>query len=200
MQEPVAPPTHVGTAVSLLAGALTTRGVLRVALSGAIAVLLAVFAASGSYALWAKSTPASPRATLTSGSASLQLTGALALPATPLYPGLTVYGAASVKNTGNVPVVLRVAGVTGPTVSTVFSQSVVLGVRVVASALVCDGSVAPTWTGTFGAAPGASLGSGLAVGATAVLCISVALPVLSANGSQGQTASSFSVLVDGQQQ
>jgi hypothetical protein len=164
------------------------------------AIVLAVAAAGGSYAYLSQSAVAMPSTTVTSGTASLAVVSPLALPDTKMYPGLTLRSAAKVTNTGDVSLALRAAGLTGPSASTTFSQALTITVAVAPDATQCtNGTVTPSWTGTFAAASTASLSSTLAVGSSAFICVSVTLPANAPSGSQGQSALNFGLLIDGTQ-
>jgi len=167
----------------------------------AAASCLAVLAAGGTYALLNSSAPVGSGATITAGTAALTLSP-LNLSTTKLHPGLTIYGAVTVSNGGHVPLSTRIVGLTAPTASTAFSQSLSIGVGVATSAAACQGgSVASTWTGKFASntpeAPGAR--PTLPVGGSVILCVAVTLPIDAPIGAQGQSATSFGVKLDATQ-
>lgn len=164
------------------------------------AIVLAVTAAGGSYAYLSQSAEALPSTTVTSGTAALAVVSPIVLPTTPMYPGLTIRSAVNVTNSGDVPLALRVVGLTGPTISTTFSKALTITVGVATDAAQCtNGTVTPRWSGTFASAAAADLGSTLAVGSSAILCVAVSLPTDAPSGSQGQSALGFELLIDGTQ-
>lgn len=164
------------------------------------AIVLAVTAAGGSYAYLSQSAVAAPATAVTSGTATLAVTSALTLPATKMYPGSTLYGTATVANTGDVPLALRVTGLTPPATSTDFTRSLVVTVGVATTTAQCTSGTTPVaWTGTFASATTASLGSSLALSASGILCVAVTLPPTAPSGSQSQSGVSVAVLIDGTQ-
>lgn len=178
---------------------VSLRSMARSIVALAAASCLAVLAAGGTYALLNSSASAGSGATITAGTAALTLSP-LNLTTTKLQPGLTVYGAVTVSNGGQVPLAVRVAGLTAPTASTLFSQSLSIGVGVAASAVDCQsGSVGSTWTGTFASNTPAGIGPTLAVGGSVILCVAVTLPIDAPGGAQGQSATSFGVKLDATQ-
>jgi len=164
-----------------------------------VAICVAVLAAGGTYALLSSSASTGSAVTITSGTATLAASP-LTISTEALYPGLTTYGTAVVTNTGDVPLLLRVTGLTSPTATTPFSESLTIGVGIAASPAACSsGTFTPTWTGTFAAATASPLGTPLAATGSAVLCVAVAMPLTAAPGSQGQSAGDFGILIDGTQ-
>ncbi len=173
------------------------RSMTKAVASVAVAICLAVLAAGGAYALLNSSASTESAATITSGTAALAVSP-LTMSTTALYPGLITYGAATVTNTGDVPLSVRITGLTSPTATTPFSQSLTIGVGIVASPAACsNGTFTPAWTGTFPSATTAVVGSALAVGSSATFCVSVAMPLTAVPGSQGQSAANFGILIDG---
>jgi hypothetical protein len=137
----------------------------------------------------ASATTAPAASVITSGTADLTVS-ALSLPATTLYPGLTLYGAVTARNTGDVPLTLLASGltVTGPAANEL-STSLVIGVGVAPSAAACAaGAVTPAWSGTLAAQAAGPIGMTLRAGSPQVLCVSVALPVTAPASCQGQSA------------
>ncbi|MEO6199892.1 MAG: hypothetical protein ABIX44_01885 [Cryobacterium sp.] len=164
----------------------------------AAASCLAVLTAGGTYALLNSSATAGSGATITSGTAALTVSP-LGL-STTLYPGLTIYAPVTVTNSGQVPLSTRIAGLTAPTASTIFAQSLSVGVGVAASAAACQaGSVTSTWSGTFASNSPASIGPALPVGGSVILCVALTLPIGASSAAQGQSATSFGVRLDGDQ-
>ncbi|MGA1838006.1 hypothetical protein VD659_13860 [Herbiconiux sp. 11R-BC] len=169
------------------------------AVAAGAGVALAVAAAGGTYALLNSQAVAAAAVTLTSGDASLAVTTALSLPTTALYPGATVSGSAVVKNTGTIPLKLRVTGLTLSGGATSFSGALTVGVAAGASAAACSGGFTPEWTGVFASAPAAELSTTLAAGASVFFCVSAALPTGAPDAARGSSAASFAVLIDGRQ-
>ncbi|SDK60885.1 hypothetical protein SAMN05216282_108139 [Cryobacterium psychrotolerans] len=158
---------------------------------------LAVLAAGGTYALLNSSTSIGSAASITSGTAALTVSP-LTMSTAVLYPGLTTYGAATVTNTGDVPLSVRITGLTSPTATTPFSQSLTIGGGIVASPAACSsGTFTPGWAGPFPSATTAVVGSVLAAGSSATFCVSVTMALTAAPGSQGQSATNFGILIDG---
>ena len=171
------------------------------ALAVSAAVVLAVSAAGGTSAYLSSSASAANAATLKSGTATLEVGSALALPATVLYPGATIAGSATVNNTGDVPLTLRVTGVTPPASPTPFSSALTLGVSIVASAANCTASTPAAWTGVVSASsPPGSLGTtAVAAHAGATVCMTVTLPLSAPAAAAGAGASAFTVTLNGLQ-
>lgn len=174
---------------------ISTAGIL------VAAIAIALFATSGSYALWNKSVPAVSTSTITSGSASLAVTSALAVPATPMYPGLTIYAPATLSNTGSVDLALS-AKLTGPATATTYSAALTIGMATATSAANCSaGTVSSTWsTATFASPTIATFGGTLPAASTGnVVCVSITLSSTVAAGAEGMAASSFSIALTGTQ-
>ena len=175
------------------------RSLVKSAAAVLMAVCIATAAASGTYALWNSSATVGSAATVRAGTAGLAITSPLAISATGMYPGLTRYGSMTIQNTGDLALAARVASLTGPATPSTFSQSLVVGVGVAATAAACTaGSVTPVWTGTFASASAATVVPSLAKGQSAILCVSIALPITAAQGGQGGTAP-LSLTIDGVQ-
>ena len=162
------------------------------------ATLLATAAVGGTYALLNSSAPAGPAVTIQAGSAALSISSALSMPTTPLYPGASKVGTVEVRNDGTVSLALRFAGLTPPTVSTRFSEALIVGVQAVSTASECTSSLTFI-TGTFAHAPAIELPATLAPKTRAILCVSVKLPAEAPSGSQSQAATNFGLLIDGRQ-
>lgn len=161
--------------------------------------LLATSEIGGTAAFLNASASTAPAASvITSGTADLTLSP-LSLPAAALYPGLTLYGAVTATNIGDVPLTLRVSGLTTINPATnPLSASLVVGVGVAASAAACAaGSVTPGWTGTVAAQAAGPIGVTLRAGTPQVLCVSVALPTTAPTTSQGQSAANVGLRVAG---
>ena len=174
------------------------RTVLTAAASLLLALLLAVFGAGGTYALWSASAAASTAVTISSGNAALTV-GALALPTTALYPGLTVYAPVTAQNTGTVPLALRVTGLAPATGSAALSGALTVGVAAAVSAAACAAGVAPTWKNTSGGTfPVVLATPAVAPGASVVLCVSLEMSGAAPTTAQGQSAG-FGILLDGLQ-
>jgi hypothetical protein len=153
-------------------------------------VLLATSEIGGTAAFLNASAAASPAAAvITSGTADLTVS-ALSLPATALYPGLTLYGAVTASNIGDVPLTLRVSGLTVlGTPTNDLSTALVVGIGAAGSTAACTaGTVAPGWSGSVTAQTAGPVGVILRAGAPQVLCVSVTLPLAAPATSQGQSA------------
>lgn len=176
------------------------RAVLAASVTLTVAVVLSVAAGGGTYAMLNSSRATGSAITVSAGTAAIEVSTPLTMPATPLYPGATVYGSAVITNSGDVPLSLRLTTLTGPVASTVFSQSLSVGVATASSAANCaSGIVTSAWTtGTFAAPTAGTIGTPVAKqGGTQVLCVSLSLPVTTPAGAQGQTATGFSIVMDG---
>jgi predicted ribosomally synthesized peptide with SipW-like signal peptide len=171
---------------------------LALALGVIVAIVVAALGAGGTYAFLTSSAQ-SAGATIVSGTAALEVTTPLALPTTPLYPGVTISGSGAIRNSGSVPLKLRITGLGQSTTVNPFSSALTVGVAIGASSTACSAGFTPTWTATFAAAVPTELALTLAPGASAVLCVSVALPTAAPTGANGQTAAGFSLLLDGRQ-
>ena len=158
------------------------------------AIVLAVTAAGGSYAYLSQAASIEP-VTLSSGTAALTVT-ALTLPTTKLAPGNKVSSSVIVSNTGQVPLALRVTGLTGPATPTALSGALEIGLAVVAQTATCP--TVATWTGTIATATTTALNSTVAVGGSSKLCVYATLPSTAPLNSQGATAT-FGISIDGTQ-
>ena len=168
------------------------------ALAFVLAISLAGVATGGTYALWNKSQPTASNAIITSGNAQLTVSTALAMPTTVMYPGLVLYGSAALKNTGTIPLTLRTSGLTVPT-SNAFTQALKVGFATATDAANCStGVVTSAWVySTFASPTVATIGTPLAVGSTAVLCVSTQFATSPDNTVQGQSATAFVAAIDG---
>ena len=166
------------------------------------AVFFSVSGTAGTYALLTARASTSPSSTvITSGTADLALSS-LSLATTALYPGLTLYGAVTATNTGDVPAALGVAGLTAPggSAPNALSQALIVGVGAATSSASCtSGAATPTWTGSFASATAAPIGVTVPIRATQVLCVSVSLPATAPAASQGQSATNFTLRISGTQ-
>ncbi|SDZ09853.1 hypothetical protein SAMN05216554_2384 [Herbiconiux ginsengi] len=171
---------------------------LALALGATVAVVLAAVTAGGTYA-FLRSSAQSAGATLVGGTATLVVTTPLALPSTALYPGQTVSGSGTVRNTGAVPLRLRIAGLTQSTTVNPFTSALTVGVAIGASAAACSAGFTPTWTATFAAVVPTELTVRLAPGDSAVVCVSVSLPLDAPAGANAQAGAGFSLVLDGRQ-
>ena len=163
----------------------------------AVAICVAVLAAGGTYALLSSNATIDSAVTITSGTATLTVSP-LTMSTAPLYPGRTTHGTATVTNTGDVPLSVRIAGLTAPTATTPFSQSLIIGVGIATSPAACsNGTFTPTWTGAFPSGTTAVIGPAIAAGASGTFCVSVEMPLTAVAGSQGQSAVDFGILIDG---
>lgn len=170
-------------------------------------VILSIAGAGGTSAFLTSGAAAVPDTVITSGTAALTLSS-LSMPTTPLYPGLTLYGAVTATNNGNVPVSIRVSDLAVPTgtVTNALYQALVVGVGATAgsdassNAACAAGGVTPGWTGTSASRAPGPIGVTLAVGATRVLCVSLGLPLTASAGSQGLGAPDLAVTLIGTQE
>lgn len=124
----------------------------------AVAVVLAVAATDGTYALWRVSEPV-PGAVITAGSAALSLTNPSRIQAQELYPGQSVTGEFTVSNTGTVPLELQVDALTWPaagasTVQQALAGSLTVSIWADAGAGCATIPDAPAWSGSFTSSPG----------------------------------------------
>lgn len=161
------------------------------------AVILATTAAGGTYALLNSSSPILS-GTLTSGTATMTVS-TLTLPAVALYPGRVLAASVTVTNTGDVPLAVTLSALSAPMVTSPLSSSLTIGLAVVASPAACTNGVTPTWTGTFAAAPSASVGPTLATAQSETLCVSVTLSVNAPSTSQAASAANFGLVLTGVQ-
>lgn len=176
------------------------RRLLGTTVAVGVAVVAASMAAGGTYALLSASATSASAATLTAGSASLAVTTPLALSSAPLYPGSTVVGTAVVQNTGTVPLLLQVSGLTPPASATAFSGSLTVAAAPVASTAACTAATAPAWSGTFAAAPAGALGTvPLPAGATRVVCVKVSMAASAPANAAGAAPAAFALAVRGDQ-
>lgn len=155
----------------------------------AVAVLLAVLASGGTYALWRVEQPL-PGAVITAGNAALDLTDPTTLATQQqLYPGQTVSGEFIAHNTGTVPLALRVDSLTGPATAAdpagqAFADALSVHVWAV-TGTGCDITPPPgAWVGTVSSAPG---GLGVTVEPDAVqpMCLAATLAVEAPSATQG---------------
>lgn len=210
MSIPASAPTHserdhqgtpplVGRVFSLRSLALSIA-------AGCLAVVIAVGAAGGTYALWNASAPVPTSATLTAGTATVAITSALVLPTTRLYPGLTIYGPATIRNTGNATLRLTLTELARQTADSAFASALILTVGPAASAAACSaGTMTTELSMEFVSSPrisstsAVSLGVILAPGESSVICVGVGLPATAAASAQGQSATTFTMQLAGVQ-
>jgi hypothetical protein len=173
----------------LLLGALGTAG----------AIVLGVLAGGGTFALWTAAAPAAAAVTLQAGSSGLTATP-VDLSATGLYPGRTISGATTVRNTGTTPLALTIDRVTSSTAATPFTSAVAVTVGPTASVADCTaGRIAAAATTGVGAAAASDLGLTLAPGASQLLCIGVGLPQTAPAAAAGEAASVLTITISGTQ-
>jgi hypothetical protein len=179
-----------------------TRAHLPITIVSAIVLLLCVAGTTGTQAtLRASASTSAHSVVISAGSADLNLS-TLSLDTTSLYPGLTLVGAVTATNTGNVPLSLGVAGLTMPSgaAANALSGALVVGVQPVESASSCTAADAsPVWSGSAASAPAGPIGSTLQTASSQVLCVSVTLPIDAPADSQGQSASGIRVRISGTQ-
>ena len=172
---------------------------LLAATGAAGAVVLGVLAGGGTFAVWNTTASAASAATLRAGSSSLSVTS-LPLSATGLYPGRTVYGASTVRNTGTTALALSLDSVTGPKPATPFTSAVMVSAGTARSAADCTAGLgAPAATAAVGSSPHAPLGATIAPGASVLLCVGLGLPVGAPASAAGGTASSLTISISGTQ-
>lgn len=170
------------------------RGILKALATVTTALAIGVLATGGTYALWNKST-AIASATITAGTAGLAVTTPLSMPATVIYPGLTIYGTFAVKNTGNVSMLLSVKSLALP--PTALGSALTVSAGVVSTAGACATGVSLPWSGTAASVATVNLsGTALAVGASATVCVALAVPLPAPVSAAGQTAA-FTLGVNG---
>lgn len=176
----------------------SVRSIITTTLAFVVAIVLAGMSAGGTYALWNKSQPTASNAVISSGTAQLTVTGPLVMSTTAMYPGLVIYGSAVLTNSGNVPLVLRSAGLTIPS-SNAFSTALTIGLATASSSANCSqGTVTSGWVyGTFATPAVATIGTAVAVGQSSVLCVSVKISGSPSNSLQGQSALNFVATIDG---
>lgn len=178
---------------------LSIRGLLASTLAVLAALAVGVTGAGGTYALWNASEQL-PSATVRSGTAELAVASGLAMPAEPLYPDHTVYGTATIVNTGDVDLTPAVTGLTSSGVPDDFSRSLAVGAGVVSSVGACAaGTFTPTWTGTIGTVSAGALGGSIPIGASRIVCVSVTMSPVAPIGALGQPAAAFSLALTGTQ-
>lgn len=182
-------PRRRSTPARLLLGAAAAGG----------AVILGILAGGGTFAVWNSTASVASAATLRAGSSSLTVTP-LALSATGLYPGRTMYAASTVRNTGTTPLALSLDAVTGPQTATPFSAAVTVSAGTARSAADCTaGRGSSVVTVAVGAAPHAALAATVAPGASAIVCIGVGLPANAPAAAAGGAASPLALSISGTQ-
>lgn len=127
------------------------------------------------------------------------MVSALTLPAAPLYPGLVIAAAVTVTNTGDVPLTVTRSSLIAPTAASTLSNSLTIGLAVVANTAGCTSAVAPSSKGTFANAPSTAVGLTLAKAQSGTVCVLVALPVDAPSLSQSSSAANFAVVLTGVQ-
>lgn len=176
---------------------LRVPSLLTTAAALAVAVVLAVAGAGGTYALWSTQRSV-PGGVITTGSAALAVTGATTMSMGQLYPGQTSSGELVVTNTGTVPLRLRVDALSSPA-ATAGSPDQALAAALTMRLWASTGTgcttlpVTPAWTGKAGAAPG-ELGLVLNPGAAQSLCSALTLDPDTPSTAQGATTSVTLVL------
>jgi hypothetical protein len=167
------------------------RRLFRSLVSGAIAVIvattIALVGAGGTYALWAKATPAMSTTTLTAGTASMTVSQPAAFAA--LAPGRTVSQPFTVANTGDTALSVAVS-------ASSFSGGLasVATVRITDSATCAAGTTKWTRTPSTPAASNTVIGT-VAKGASATFCMTVSIDQAAPASTEGGTlASSISFI------
>ncbi len=124
---------------------------------------------------------------------------ALTLPAAALYPGLVIAAPVTVTNTGDVPLTVTRSSLLAPTTASTLSNSLTIGLAVVANAAGCTSAVSPSSSATFANAPSTAVGLTLAKAQSGTLCVLVALPADAPSLSQSSSAANFGVVLTGVQ-
>ena len=187
-------PAHA--AVSAPIGGLrrATRAILGAAAAFASAIVIAVAAASGTFAFFSSTTPLHA-GSITAGTAGLTIQNVASYPitgldTTKLLPGSTVFTGTplTVRNTGNASLSVTQGAASFGSVQAVNSHLVITVRRVADAATTCT------------AAGGTALGTGvtLASNATMKVCVVVQLSASAPVTVAGQTAS-FTIPLDGNQ-
>ena len=166
-----------------------------------VAVVSALIATSGTYALWngAASTSA---ATVTAGSASLSIGAATSMNAASLAPGTGVTSTFSVGNTGTVPLSMRVALNTVKVAYSGTTDAATLGaltlhLTTVASASACTTGLAGYSASLASFDTGAGIYT-LPASASGVACLELDLSSTAPTAVQGAVVT-FSLVVTGTQ-
>lgn len=174
------------------------RRLLLGALGAAGAIVLGVLAGGGTFAVWTAAAPAASAVTLRAGSAGLTATP-LALSATDLYPGRTLFASTTVRNTGTTPLALALGPVTSSTGATAFTTAVTVTVGTAASAADCTAGRLSAVVSTRVGGTGADLRLALVPGASQLLCVGIGLPQDAPAGAAGGAASVLTLTVSGSQ-
>jgi hypothetical protein len=170
------------------------RGILKALATVTAALAIGVLATGGTYALWNKSA-AIATATITAGTAGLAVTTPLSMPATVIYPGITIYGTFAVKNTGDVSMLLNVKSLALP--PTALGSALTVSAGVVSTTGACATGVSLPWSGTAASVAAVNLSStALAAGASATVCVGLAVLSSAPVSAAGQTAA-FTLGVNG---
>lgn len=165
---------------------LSSSNLAKSAIAVCLAVLFAVVAAGGTYALWSDSTTV-PGATISAGSATISVTSPTGIAGQQLYPGQSATAEFTVQNIGDVPLALRVDALTWPSAvgspeQQAFADSVTVSVWPKTGDICSATPPASAWTS---ASSSNSLGVQLARGAVQQLCITAALALDAPNTAQG---------------
>ncbi|MCS5715514.1 hypothetical protein NVV95_13265 [Herbiconiux sp. CPCC 205716] len=160
------------------------------------AVVLGTVASGSTFALL-NSSATSPGAVVRSGTAEFTVSTPLTLPTAPLYPGAVASGSAVVTNTGQVPLSVRIAGLSLSGSGTTFSSALTVNVSAITTG-TCP-AVPTAWQGTFAAAPATDLGVRVAPNGTARICVAVQLPTSAPASAAGAAAAAFTLSIDGKQ-
>lgn len=174
-------PTASAPHDSLVRRLFSLGSILKTTATVAAAVLVAVIATQGTYAIWNRSGALSTASTVSAASAALTVGTLTASGATVLYPGLTSYQTASVTNPGAVALALNLQSLTESTTATTFSNALSVSLGFVASSAACVAGFSSAWTGSLGSVTSTSSHPNLAktlasATGTSVLCVAVTLP------------------------
>lgn len=171
------------------------RGLLLAVLAIVVAVVVGSAAAGGTYAAWSK-TVSAPGGSISTGSIDLTVNDVadLRMPGMtdiPLLPGRSIVSSSALtaRNGGTVPLRVSVGSLTVPA-GDVLGQNLLVGVRTVAAGQTC--SI------TASGIPASSPPFTLAPGATASLCVEVALKADAPATVQGRSVD-FTVALVGEQ-
>lgn len=167
-----------------------------------VAVVVALVGVGGTYALW-NGSAATAASTVKSGTAGISVSGLSAMNTPVLAPGTGVTGTFTVKNTGSVPLTVRVSTTATRVASaTSASDATVLGEQTLRLTSVSSASACRTGlAGTSGRLAAFDTGAGyltLPVGATGVSCVEVDLDT-DAPQSVAGAVTNFTLTVTGTQ-
>lgn len=174
---------------------------LAVFVSCVVAIVVALSATAGSYALW-NGTATVTGATITAGSSAITINGAAtASPAlAALGPGESAATPLTIANTGSTPVSLAVTGTSIGTdaASLAVAPSLTATLTPVTDATRCVTGLTGGWTGPLSGFTTTAAPVLLPKGASATLCLQLVLATTAPSAVQGKTAA-FSMVLTGTQ-